>query len=313
MNISFNLELSSGNPSTQMKSVLIRCTLNRKHLRIATGVTLLDKQWDKKNQKINRSHAMCVELNQLIIEKLKQVTSVYSTLLSKSDDVSLRDIKEELAGNTNESFYDFAKNVKLAGIGATNKLGTYRRYETAINKFVCFIGKNQSINKVNYTLIRQYELYLLNELKNSRDTVSSNLSVIRSIINEAIKHDVYKHRNPFQQIRLTYTDNTKEKLTAAELYKIINNPLPLNNSLHLAKDFFLACFFSEGTRGGDMVLMQKENIVNQHLVFKQQKTGMKMIIPITESLDNIFKKYDSQPYLFPLLSKEKVVNRRGAL
>ena len=33
-----------------------------------------------------------------------------------------------------------------------------------------------------------------------------------------------------------------------------------------------------------------------------------MIIPITESLDNIFKKYDSQHYLFPLLSKEKVVN-----
>ncbi len=169
---------------------------------------------------------------------------------------------------------------------------------------------------MNYSFIKEYSFYLKTKLKNTDDTVSANLSVIRAVLNEAIRHGIYTDRNPFDQIHLKYTDNTKEKLTAEELKRIFNTPLPQIPSLLLARDFFLACFLAEGTRAGDMMLMQPGNIVNKCLVFQQQKTGTQMVIPIVDQLWEIISRYrDRGQFLFPFLNdldhvNELVVNSR---
>ena len=132
---------------------------------------------------------------------------------------------------------------------------------------------------------------------------------IRTIINEAARYDLFKEKNPFDQIHLRYTDNTKQKLTATELYKVFTTPLPNIPSLSLARDFFLACFLAEGIRGGDMVVMQKENIINGCLVYNQQKTGKKMVVLIVPQLQKIFKRYESNgTFLFPFMNNGKKVN-----
>jgi integrase len=140
--------------------------------------------------------------------------------------------------------------------------------------------------------------------------VSANLSVIRTIINEAIRYDLYKGRNPFDLFKLTYTDNTKEKLTLDEIHRFIHAPIPAIPSLLLARDFFYACFLAEGTRAGDMIGMKKEYLQQGCLVFAQQKTGAKMMIPVVPELMEIFNRYHSTEgiYIFPFLNKEAVVN-----
>ena len=309
MNITFNLELNSGSSSAGEKSVLIRCTQDRKHRRIGTGISVAVKAWNKSKQQIKKSHFMATEYNNVIKNKLKAVIVVYNKLLEVQNPVTLEELMTSLSHDTMVNFYEFANRTKMEEIKASNKLGTYKRYEAVLNKFKGFTGHSLDIKKVDYNLLRKYELYLLNTIKNSRDTVSSNLSVIRTIMNEAIRCNVYEKHNPFEQIHLKYTDNTKEKLTAEELQRIFNTPLPPIQSVLLARDFFLACFLAEGTRGGDMVAMQKDNIINKHLVFKQRKTGKQMSIPITEELEMIFNRYISdEPFIFPLLNKVKVVN-----
>ena len=135
------------------------------------------------------------------------------------------------------------------------------------------------------------------------------MSVIRSIINEAIRHEVYTERNPFDQLQLKYTDNTKEKLSADELQRIFTTELPPIPSLLLARDVFLACFLAEGTRAGDMLLMKREHIQNGHLVFKQTKTGTQMAIPIAPALQEIFDRQPiTGPYIFSPLNGERKVN-----
>jgi integrase len=308
MNITFQLELNTSNASRDGR-VLIRCTQNRKHKRISTGVAVASKYWDKNHHKIKSSHPLCIELNNLIQEKLKKVTAAYTKLISENEEVALEDIIMKMTSVPVTNFFDFACSTKMAEIKSTNKIGTYRRYEAVLNKFKDFTGNNLNINRVNYELLKKYEVHLINNLKNSRNTVSSNFSVIRAIINEAIRHDVYKSRNPFSQLQLKYEDKSKEKLTAAELNRLMNNPIPEIHSVQLARDFFIACFLAEGTRGGDMIAMKKECIINNCLVFKQQKTGTLMVIPIIPELMKIFEKYMGKGvYIFPLLNDEKVVN-----
>jgi integrase len=112
-------------------------------------------------------------------------------------------------------------------------------------------------------------------------------------------------------VKLRYTDNTKEKLTAEELKRIFTTPLPQIPSLLLARDFFLACFLAEGTRAGDMMLMQPGNIVNNCLVFQQQKTGSQMVIPIVTELQEIItRNHTGGRFIFPFLNEDTVINEQ---
>ncbi len=309
MSVTFNLELSKSKTSITEGSVLIRITQKRKLKRIGTGVTIPIKSWDKIHQKVKSNHPLSKELNNLINEKLKKVTSAYTKLLSENDAVSLDDIIMKTNNVTMTNFFDFAYSTKMEEIKSRQKLGTYRRYEAVFNKLKDYAGLKLNLNQINYTFLQKYILHLKTKHHNTQDTISANLSVIRTILNEAIKHELYKGNSPFINLKMKYTDNTKEKLTSDELKRIFTNPLPNSHSINLARDFFLACFLSEGTRGGDMIAMKKEYILNNCLVFKQQKTGTPMVIPIVPELMKIFEKYmGTGVYIFPMLNDEKVVN-----
>jgi integrase len=316
MNIHFNLELSSRTGSKSEKSILIRLTQNRQHRRISTGIKTEENHWDSKVQRVKKSHPLAVEYNSILQTKLKEVTHAYSLLLEEDSQVTSEEVIRNLTGIKPTNFFDFAYSTKLAEIKSRNKLGTYRRYEAVLKKLERYAGKGLPLKGITYAFLKEYSIYLKSKLKNTEDTVSANLSVIRSILNEAIKYGLYPGKNPFDQLKLGYTDNTKAKLSLDELRRIFSTPLPQIPSLLLARDFFLACFLAEGTRAGDMMLMQHENLVNDCLVFKQQKTGSQMVIPVAEELKEIFGRYQSSGrYMFPFLNgldtiNELVINSR---
>lgn len=309
MNITFRLEYNAAKDSNQLKPIFIRCTQNRKHKRIHTGVSISAEHWNKQKQQVRKSHPQHQAYNQLIQTQLKQVLDTYHQLMISQKELNLLTLSEALQGGEQQDFFEFALNTKLKEIKSRNKLGTYRRYETVLHKFKAFTAGSLPIQHINYSLLKQYEHHLITHHKNTRDTVSANLSVIRTILNEAIRYDLYKGRNPFDYFKLSYTDNTKEKLTLEELQRFIHAPIPSIPSLQLARDFFYACFLAEGTRAGDMIAMKKEYIQHGFLVFAQQKTGTKMKIPVAPELMDIFNRYTADgEYIFPLLNKETVVN-----
>lgn len=309
MNINFSLELSSRANSQEKKSVLIRLTQNRKHRRISTGIQLESKYWNKTLKKVKSNHPLSSEYNRILTAKLKAITEQYGKLLQEDAFITPDELIRGANKEETTNFFDFAHNTKLAEIKGRNKLGTLRRYEAVLSKLEAYAGKSLSIKRINYKFLKEYSMYLKSKLKNGDDTVSANLSVIRAILNEAIRHGLYEGGNPFDQLKLSYTDNTKEKLTAEELKRLINAPMPPTPSIQIARDFFVACFLAEGTRAGDMMLMEHANIINGCLVFNQQKTGTSMVIPIVYELQAIFEKYkSSSKFLFPFLNGAKLIN-----
>jgi len=312
MNVHFNLELSSRASSQAEKSILIRLTQNRQHRRMSTGIQVEEKHWDQDNQKVRKNHPLATEYNSILLSKIKELNTVYSKLLHQDSSTTTDDIIRHLTRTQTTNFFGFAYSTKMEEIKSSKKMGTYRRYEAVLSKLEAYAGKNLPLKRINYTFLKEYSLYLKTKLKNTDDTVSANLSVIRTIINEAIRHGLYTDGNPFDQVKLRYTDNTKEKLTAEELKRIFTTPLPQIPSLLLARDFFLACFLAEGTRAGDMMLMQPGNIVNNCLVFQQQKTGTKMVIPIVPELQEIITRYNTDGrFIFPFLNEDTVINEQG--
>jgi hypothetical protein len=244
MNITFRLEYNPAKDFTQLKPIFIRCTQNRKHKRIHTGVSLSAAHWNKQKQQVRKTHPQYQVYNQLIQTQLKQLLETYHHLMSTHKELNLQTLTEALQGNEQQDFFEFAFNTKLNEIKSRNKLGTYRRYETALNKFQVFTSGKLPIQQINYSLLKQYENHLITHHKNTRDTVSANLSVIRTIINEAIKYELYKGRNPFDLLKLKYTDNSKEKLTLDELQRFIHAPHSFNTFIATCQRFFLCLLFS---------------------------------------------------------------------
>jgi len=308
MNVTFGLDAFKNKANDREVTILIRFTQNRKSKRISTGIKIPIKDWNSKKQKVKSSNLSHNELNGVIQEKLKRVIGVYRDLLEGNIDVELKDIKNKLTTKSTTDFFEFAYKIKISQLEASNKLGTLKRYETVLTKFKLFTKGSISINKIDYSLLNEFDNHL-KKIKNNTNTISSNLSVIRSIINEAIKHGIYTKNNPFSQLQLRHSNNTKEKLSIEEINRLINTPLPPIQSLLMARDFFMACFLAEGSRAGDILLLKKENIKNGVLIFKQQKTKKEMQIPITEELEKIIiRNKNSSQFIFSYLSKYDYIN-----
>ncbi len=311
MKVSFTPELNYRADSKGEHLIQIRCSQNRTHKRINTQVSVAKKYWDKGKQEVKRSHPQADQYNRIIRGWLQKLSKSYSDLLEAGEDVTTDNLMAQVNKPKALSFYKFAEETKLAEFKAKQKMGTYRRYEAILNKLKEY-APHLTVRKVDYRFLKDYQNYLLETLGNSRDTVSSNLSAIRSIVNTAIACGVYEKQNPFGQMKLQYTDNTKAKLTIEELQRFQNCKLPDTHSLHLARDFFMACFYANGCRAGDMVAMNKTNIIAGQLMYVQGKTERKTILPISPELDNIFSKYltTGRSCIFPLFNDGDTIDER---
>lgn len=306
MKVYFNLELDNYTNRNGENAIMVRCTYNREHRRVRTNIHIKPKFWDDTIKAVKKNHPLAKEYSASLNEQFLALEKLFLDMVRDDTEISLDAFIKAIGKPKSVNFYEFAYKNKLSQFKSSKKLGTFRRYESVLNKLKEFAGKNLTVKKVDYTLLVDFERYLLDVKKNGRDTVSSNLSVLRSIINEAIKHCVFDKRNPFDSISLKYTDNTKEKLTIEELRVFSTVKLPNIYSLHLARDFFMACFYAAGCRAGDMVMMKWENVKDGKLIYTQQKTDRKLILPLLPELIQVLEKYKSNSsYIFHLLEDKE--------
>ena len=289
MPITFTLELNSKSTNKGEHLIMIRCSQKHQHKRINTGIHIEKKFWDPRKKQVKAGCVLRYQMNSTLAHKINALKETYLKLQQSSDaEIQIDDLIEYSTKPKSVNFFDFAYKHKLVQFQLNKKLGTYRRYEAVLNKLKVYAGTNLATSKIDYSLLKGFESYCMLELKNSRDTASSNLSVIRSILKEAIRHQYYEGRNPFEMMALKYTDNTKLKLTLEELSQLENVALPSTASLLLARDFFMACYYAGGCRGGDMVEMKWSSIKEGVLTYHQRKTGKLIIIPVLEPLNKIF-------------------------
>ena len=311
MKASFTPELNNRADSKGEHLIQIRCSQNRIHKRISTQVSIPLKYWDKAKREVKKGHTEADQYNRIIRSLLQKLSKAYTDMLEAGEDISIDDLISQISKPKAISFYKFAEDTKLAEFKSKQKMGTFRRYEAVLNKLKEY-APNLTIRKIDYRFLKDYQAYLLEKLGNSTDTVSSNLSAIRSIVNEAIASGLYDKQNPFNQVKLKYSDNTKAKLTIEELQRFQNCKLPDIPSVHIARDFFLACFYANGCRAGDMTTMKRSHIQNGQLNYTQGKTGKKMQLQIGTELQAIFAKYisDSRQCIFPLFDDKDLIDER---
>jgi len=107
------------------------------------------------------------------------------------------------------------------------QVGTAKNHRTQLKKLQRFLQQRHGSDRLPWAnispaLIRDFENYLLTEIKNNRTTTSKVLEIVRSVLRQAINVDrlMPRDEDPFSAIRLKRGTVDKMALTRDQIKRI---------------------------------------------------------------------------------------------
>ena len=170
---------------------------------------------------------------------------------------------------------------------------------------------------ITQEFLKRYEYHLVNNINQSRTTVSIYLRVLRTIFNNAIKqNDIEKEVYPFgkDKYKLPSVKKVKKALTKEEL-KILFDAEPQTPEQEKAKDFWFLSYACYGMNIKDIVQLKFKDLDKNSFTYYRAKTintSKGELVPITVDLNDysrsIIDKYKNsskapEDYVFSIIQK----------
>ncbi|MDC0303859.1 site-specific integrase [Flavobacteriales bacterium] len=256
----------------------IRVISNRKIKYRSVGVDIEPKHWDKLKEKVKRTHPNSMRFNNMIQEKLKEVTS--SIIDLEAGDTQLGRVFEPI-DHKKVKFVEYAFDY-LESRKKINKLGMIRRARTVVAKVRDYLnGGDVALLSVDIKWLNNYEYYLLNTVGNSTNTVAANMSVLRTIMNAAEREGVIKPgKNPFDLYRIRKEESDIIFLTDDELERIKELELKDGSVIQRHRDMYVFACYAAGIRIGDILQLRWKNYDGERLTFTTSKTSTQLNIKL---------------------------------
>lgn len=134
MKIYFNLELDNYTNRNGEKAIMIRCTYNREHKRVRTNIHIKPKFWDDKAKAVKKSHPLAKEYSASLNEQFLSLERLFLDMVRDDTEITLDTFIKAIEKPKSVNFYEFAFKNKLSQFKSSNKMGTYRRYESVLTK-----------------------------------------------------------------------------------------------------------------------------------------------------------------------------------
>ncbi|REL24225.1 site-specific integrase [Rhodohalobacter sp. SW132] len=298
--------------------IYLRISDSRSTKYISIKESISESHWNDNKSNVRKSHPREDDLNNLIQQKLSILQSIITRLKTKGQPCTSLIIKKsyneyhqptnqenEVSGN----FFAFSDKT-IENLEKRQKFFTHRRYKSVFKKLKAYCNNKLPYDQLTVGFLREYETHLIQEYKNSPNTVKSNFNVIRAILYKAIDEDEFpQEKNPFFKFSPAkgYSDSNK-KLSLEEIQKIENLELEKGSLLCNTRNYFLFSFYSAGIRFSDIAKMKIDNIKDGRLVYKMSKTGTTKNIKLMPQALKILDQYPKDnPYgfLFPVLDIKK--------
>lgn len=310
MNISYNIEISNKPNKNNNYGILLRITQNRKHRRISTGVEVPLNDFNKKapyGKWIRRSNPKYKKLNTELENFIEKTKDVKLGIEQSNQATSLNNIITGLKTDKNySSFIEYAEE-KLNQYSSTKSYNYFKNSKSKFKHLQAFTkNKGLLFAELDVQFLNQYEAYLYS-LKLSKNTIHSNLKIIRSLLYEAINEGRYTGSNPFDIKKLSETKVSKSRLSLDQIKTIQNLNLKKDTPLWHTRNYFLFSFYMAGIRVGDFIQLKWSSIEGDRLNYNMNKTSTNHSILITAKAKEILDYYSSSnhkpnDYIFPLLT-----------
>jgi integrase/recombinase XerD len=303
------LKANKANEKGEMP-LYIRVIKGRKTKFISLGIKVHPNCWDEKKLQVKGKIPNSAKINHLISTRLSEMQGITLELETKEKYVSADKIKKTVTGKDTVSFIDFA-NSYISDLNANGKVGTYRRVKTVMKKFQAFHHqKDLFFNEFDLSLLKKYERYLRDDLKNCKNTVHANLKVFRKLFNDAVREDLIKpEQNPFTKFKMVTEKTTREFLSEGELKMLEELDLKEGTVMQHHLNMYIFSAYAAGLRISDLLQLRWKNYDGTSILITVQKTKQTLNVKLPSKAASILERYlmlkperKEEDFIFPFLS-----------
>lgn len=158
---------------------------------------------------------------------------------------------------------------------------------------------------IDLTFLRRYESFLRKQGL-ATSTMGIRFRTLRAIYNLAMEEGLVEQSEyPFKKFKLSklQEETVKRAISKQDVDRILAFK-STNRFLRFPIDLFAFTYYCGGINFVDIANLTSANIIEGKLIYKRQKTGKLIRIPLLPQALALIQKYDTEdsPYLFPILS-----------
>lgn len=263
-------------------SVYIQATLNRIVKKINMQFSVLEKDFDLKNQRVKSSNKNYKDLNLLIEKKLADINTIEVNYRLAGKVMTIESLIQDL--NNPTSRVDFIKfwEQEMERQKEILKEGTYRQQITVLTKVKGFKSP-LFFYEIDENYINDLKTHCKKKLKNNDNTVATTIKSFKKYLHIANKKGINSPID-FSEIKNKSFKGDRTFLLPEEIKMIDeywNSKFVPDIYKNIIARFLFSCF--TGLRFTDVQKLTIENFVDDSVVFTAEKTGKFQRIKLNES------------------------------
>jgi integrase len=274
----------------------IRITKDRKTSFIHIA-NILEKDWDAETQRVRKSQANSVRLNNLILTKLAEANNKALEMETLASVVSSHAVKQKIKPAGGSTFFAQAE-IYLNNLKTAGKYNRYTADKPLINRFREFLkGSDIAFSDITVSLIGRFQTYLTTCKTIGARSAVNHLVVIRSVFSQAIAAGVTDAKYyPFGKgkVKIKFPDSLKIGFSPDEVKGIEDAELPAKSYEDHARNLWLYAFYFGGMRGSDVLRTRWTDFNNGRLHYTMGKNKKGGSLKISEKVLAILAKYEDQ-------------------
>ncbi len=291
--------------------LMLRVIKNRKRTMKSLGICVNQDHWDFTKNEPKASCPNKEHILQIILDtKAKYQKMLLEKRINGEEFTSDSLIKDSTKQKKNYSVEDFYQSI-ISDLRNNGKIGNSYAYLNSYNSLKSFNNSkklNFTFNYIDTNFLKRYEDWL--RKRNIKETtISYNFRTLRAAFNRAIDEKLIKReKSPFTEFKISKfnTKTIKRALSKKEILKVIKYDSTGKSDIRkLAHDLFCFSYLCCGISFVDISNLTKDNLTNNRLIYKRQKTNGSINFPISKEAIKLINKYKEYckdaTYLFPIL------------
>ena len=284
--------------------IMGRITVNGQAAQFSCKQSVPPSLWDAKGNRAKGKGDEAHKINH-VLDKIKaRIIELYNQIRERENFVTAEMVRNAYQGIGNEyetllRAFDKHNADFIKRVGKDRSAGTFRKYRAARNHVADFIGsyykrKDMAMKELTEDFIRQFEIYLRNEVSLTSSGVWLYILPLKMIVTRAHCNG-HLHRNPFAQYHVKHNVSERKFLTEDELHKMMNHTLS-SRALARTRDIFVFGSLT-GISFIDIKNLTIDNLENTGgswwIVSKRQKTGVPFRVKLLSTAMQIIERHEA--------------------
>lgn len=270
------------------------------------GISLKPQYWDFEKNQLKAKCPNRAYINKIITEKISSINNEVIRLQSENRNFTATSIIENCSETSKTTTVEDVFNEQIKCLSDENRRGYMLSVRQLYNSLISF---NKHLNiyfaDIDSAFLHKYETWL-RKTGLAENTIGIRFRTLRAIYNLAIEKGAAKSKHyPFKSYKVAklHKETAKRSLSKDDIERILNFKSS-NRYMRFPIDIFAFTYYCGGINFVDIANLTKDNIVEDRLIYKRQKTNKLIKIPLQPQARAIIEKYltDESPYLFPILS-----------